>query len=729
MRTGSPASPVQPGCLCLAGMCLSLCLTPSASALTPVWSVGGHAAKISAVACSRDGDVLASASEDFTIKLWSTNGTLLRTLNTAPVPATSLALSPDGTKLVAGTYFGGFAAGNVGKPGYSSIPGLGLVYLWQAAGGWDSSNVGLVRLYTNKSGKITSLSFSADGLRFAWANAAGSNYVCSTTSASVVAARPGYNTSTGPAAVTSVALSAAGWLLSGCEDRTLRLWNPSWSQVWSSSSSHSSNVTSVAFSPDGDAFVSASLDNTVRLWATNGTLLQTFSGHAAGVTAVAFSGDGHKLASGSADGSIKLWDRAAGTCLTTMPAHGGAVTSLDFTSDSIRVLSGGDDSLVRLWSTADGSLLQTLGGQSQYVGTVAVSPDGTLCASAGGAAGISVRRSADGSPLVTLAGHTAFVSALAFAPDSATLASGGGPLDSTIKLWRLRDGALVHTITPGSNGVTALAFSPDGKLLASGGDCTEQSICLWAAASGDLVRSLPGHSNGVTTLAFSPEGNLLASGGRRFDHAVKVWALTNGTLARSLTGHADNIEAVAFAPDGNSLVSGSSGLNNLRVWELSSGSFRNFGTGANPVFAVGFSPDGTTLASAERDTINFWSVATGALSETARHETFRISSLAYSPNGNWLLVGREDATVLLARNGPGALGQPPLTFRGILVGRDATTLQATVQPWTRYVIESSTDLDKWQFHTVVSSPSNSVVLPDPEIGISPTRFYRAQTPP
>ena len=133
---------------------------------------------------------------------------------------------------------------------------------------------------------------------------------------------------------------------------------------------------------------------------------------------------------------------------------------------------------------------------------------------------------------------------------------------------------------------------------------------------------MPGHSNGVTALAFSPDTSLLASGGRRFDQAVKIWAVTNGGLLTSLTGHVDNIEAVAFAPDGDWLVSGSSGLNNLRVWKRSDGSVRNFGSGANPVFAVGFSPDGTTLVSAERDTIKFWSTATGALSETATYKRF-----------------------------------------------------------------------------------------------------------
>ena len=730
MKNQPPASSIRLCQVSIVAFCLC-CLWPRpAKALNPLWSKGGHASRVSGVACSQDGTVLASASDDFTVKLWSTNGTLLRTLNTGPAPATSLALSPDGTKLAIGTYFGGVASGNVGRFGYFSIPGLGLVYLWQAPDGWASSSAALVRTYTNRFGKITSLAFSADNSRLAWGNAAGSNIVCSVTSASVIAARPGYNTAVGPAAVTSVALSASGWLLSGCEDNTLRLWNSAWAQVWNSTSSHSSNVTSVAFSPDGASFVSASRDGTLRLWSTNGTLLGTFSGHETDVTAVAFGPDGTQLASGSADGRIKLWDPAAGTCLATISAHRGEVTSLAFTPDSTRVLSGGEDACVRLWSSRDGTLVQSIGWERGYIGVVSFSPDGKLCASAGGGSGISVHRSADGLPVVTLPGHTGFVSALAFAPDSSILASGGGPLEPTIKLWRLSDGALVRTITPGTNGVTALAFSPDGNLLASGADCTEQTISLWAVGTGALVRSLAGHTNGVTALAFSPDGSLLASGGRRFDQAVKIWAVKDGAQLSSLIGHANNIEALAFSPDSKLVASGSSGVNNLRVWQLSDGSFRSFGTSSNPLLALGFSPDGTNLASAERDTIRFWSVQTGELSETATQETFRVSCLAFSPNGNLFLIGREDATVVLYANTRGALGQAPLTFLDFTPpSSTGAAFAASVQPWTRYVIQSSTDLVDWDFVVHATSAGNSLSVTNLTLTNPQGGFIRALTPP
>ena len=51
----------------------------------------------------------------------------------------------------------------------------------------------------------------------------------------------------------------------------------------------SSDIFTVAFSPDGQTLLTGSFDDTIRLWnVTNGKFLRTLRGHTAEVRSVAF---------------------------------------------------------------------------------------------------------------------------------------------------------------------------------------------------------------------------------------------------------------------------------------------------------------------------------------------------------------------------------------------------------------------------------------------------------
>ncbi|HRZ47683.1 MAG TPA: WD40 repeat domain-containing protein [Candidatus Paceibacterota bacterium] len=710
--------------LILLAVCVGLAMLPASVEAfpSPQWMQGGHSARITGVACSPDGSMIASASEDGTLKIWSTNGTLLSTLTPQTCPITAIAWSPDSRKIAGGGY--------IVNTNSNGGAGKGMTYLWQAPSGWTADNVSLTRLNTNRFGYITALAFSTDGLQLACGCSGGSNLVYSIANRALVVSRQAFSSQ--PSAVTSIDFASSSMMGSGCEDGSIRVYDSAWALRWNSTTSadaHMTNVTDVTFSPDGSLLASASLDQTIKIWsANNWTRLRTLTGHTQGVTSLAFSPDGQKIVSGSMDGIIKVWD-LNGTCLLTIPAHALPVTVTVFSPDGARIISASDDSTVRIWSVTDGSAVCTLGGQNYCIGSVVFSPDGLLCASAGADQSIQVRCASDGALVRTLSGNTNYVSSLSFSPDSATLASGGGPLDPCIKLWRISDGALLLTIAATTNGVMALAWSPDGSTLASGGDSVEQTINVWNAADGTLRQTLAGHTNGVTALVYSPDGNLLASGGRRFDQTVKVWAVTNGMLVNTLSGHSNNVEALAFAPGGNWIASGSSGNNNLKVWQLSNSSVRNFGGGTNPISAVAFSPDGTALAASDRDSIKFWNVSSGTLSETVTQNAYRVTSLAFSPNGNLFIYGREDATILLSTNTYGARGQPSLVFSALAVKPGGVTLEASVQPLTHYVIQSSTNMTDWSFLTRAVSESNSMSISTLATSNAPARFHRALTPP
>jgi hypothetical protein len=89
-----------------------------------------------------------------------------------------------------------------------------------------------------------------------------------------------------------------------------------------SSESHSSDVSSLSWSPVGNKIASGSIDNTIKIWDGNSLqLLKTLEGHSSYVNSVSWNHDGSQIVSGSDDQTIKIWDGSTGNVLHTLEGY------------------------------------------------------------------------------------------------------------------------------------------------------------------------------------------------------------------------------------------------------------------------------------------------------------------------------------------------------------------------------------------------------------------------
>jgi WD40 repeat protein len=82
-------------------------------------------------------------------------------------------------------------------------------------------------------------------------------------------------------------------------------------------------VLAVVISPDGQKAVSASSDNTLKLWDLNsGEPVRTLTGHTRAVLAVAITPDGQKAVFASRENTLKIWDLNIGKEMATFTGDG-----------------------------------------------------------------------------------------------------------------------------------------------------------------------------------------------------------------------------------------------------------------------------------------------------------------------------------------------------------------------------------------------------------------------
>jgi ribosome assembly protein 4 len=141
------------------------------------------------------------------------------------------------------------------------------------------------------------------------------------------------------------------YLASGSDDNTVMLFVPKESdKPLKRLAGHTAPINHIQFAPSGVIFVSASFDNTLRIWSIFAdTCLGVLRGHVSDVYMLAFSRDSKWIVSGSKDSTIQIWSVKEKKRAYQLPGHADEVYAVDWSPDGLRMASAGKDKMVRIW--------------------------------------------------------------------------------------------------------------------------------------------------------------------------------------------------------------------------------------------------------------------------------------------------------------------------------------------------------------------------------------------
>ena len=406
---------------------------------------------------------------------------------------------------------------------------------------------------------------------------------------------------------------------------------------------HEKQVLAARFEPQGKWFVTASLDQTARIWdTTTGQPLSPPLQHSAAVNALDISPDGRRILTGSGDGTVRLWQAPEGIPIGEPIPHPANVIAATFADSGVIVARTSANSL-HFWDGATAKPRRDPVALKSAFGKIAVSADRRIIVvvDSGEFLTFDIKGEETG-PRIKNPGFGQ-VRALALPPDGQTVLAGGSTGISRrglLRSWELSGArpAKNYVLEGPWAVINDATFSPDGKWLLTGSlESTAER-----RSSQDFKRV--GYSwhcpAPVRCVAYHPLDSRILTGGD--DNAAALWSLPPPEPEQLVMHHPQGVYSVEFSPDDQRLLSvGHDGTS--RLWDAKTGAVigQPVPHDSNVIYGS-FTPDGRLAASSGGKSVRLFNGLDATLDGEPLVHPEIVMGVDFNHDGSLLLTGCED---------------------------------------------------------------------------------------
>ena len=591
----------------------------------------GHKDAVNGVVLLSGERLIASASDDGTIRVWDLiTGQLVRTVKAHEAKVGTIALSSDGRYVASGS-----------KPDLSSARAISNseIKIWDA-GTWsellridtETPNWPLRLLITPDSDRVIAACFSE---HFVWdlhtgktvsswkttgnvralaVTPDGSKVLCGSSSYDVEI----WDVETGrqlavldnnEGAIYAFAITPDGrYVICADDGGGISIWDLNRGQQVNRFNAHDSLISSLKLTADGRRLISGSCDCTIKVWdfeidKTVWQPVHVLAGHSREIMGIASTADAQLIVSASDDQTLKLWNLShCGVTHETAEGHPSPVDTVSFVNDGKSAFSVSTDGLFLEWDIHDGTCTRVI-DTNTYMTGVQITPNGAYAIGIQNDSLMYWRLRAEPGKILDLCDAQKPLEAVVMTSSASYAISSGWDSEKTLQIWDLWAAGVTATTLAMQDRVRVfpLLLTPDEQHIVYRWTLPDIRIQNWRTGE---VKHLLKYQGALSTMAITPDGTRIVAvldqgTGDAQCVLLQVWDFDSGEELNQFRIDGPAPKHMKISSDGHSLLSIADDYT-LCVWDLNSGKRLAIATLDGMLSCITIAPDGESILAGDQ---------------------------------------------------------------------------------------------------------------------------------
>lgn len=362
------------------------------------------------------------------------------------------------------------------------------------------------------------------------------------------------------------------------------------------------------FCPTGNSFATAS-ESTITFWNNlTGKIIKSLIPQKGKIYSLAYSPNGKIITSASQQECLISFDIETGDRIDTLYGYSNHIWALS-TDNNKFLVSGGTDGILRLWSWEKSSPLKEIKAHKGVIFAVAWHPQKLFFASSGSDRTVKIWHGKTGEYQQQILAHTDLVFTIAWHPEGEILAIAGS--SNQIKFWNFNDNNFCLQLMIKTTEIMHLSWSNNGKILAIYTRKGEVFIYDYYTDKLELIfENKEANINDIRSyIAWKQNDNYLVFTGAK--NQVVIWNRKVKKLEKNLQGHLAQVVGISFIKNDQFLITVSLDTT-IRIWEFSSGKCVKVFTGHQaPIPCLTIINQDLFATGSADSTVRIWDVNTG----------------------------------------------------------------------------------------------------------------------